>query len=63
MERKPLMPLKMMLPIGLLLIAGTSIINRFVVVLPDFATGSLMGIGIGLMIVSIIKQNRAKASA
>ena len=61
--RKPLLPVKLFIPIGLLLTCGTSLINKFIMPLPDFIIGALMGMGIGLMIVGLIKLKRANASA
>jgi len=46
--------LGILLAAGLLLIAFTQILTRFVS-LPDFVKGALTGIGIGLEIIAIIK--------
>jgi hypothetical protein len=42
------------LVVGLLLIALSQIMGRYII-LPDFAKGALMGIGIGLEIIALIK--------
>jgi hypothetical protein len=62
MEDRKIMPVKLFAPVGLLLICGSNLVNRFITPMPDFVMGSLMGIGIGLMIMSIIKFKRSKAT-
>ncbi|MDP9079421.1 MAG: hypothetical protein M3O71_18470 [Bacteroidota bacterium] len=52
---KSIIPLKFMLPVGLLLLAASFILKHFFI-LPDFVDGFLKGIGIGIIFISLIKQ-------
>ncbi|HTH81826.1 MAG TPA: hypothetical protein VL490_02750 [Mucilaginibacter sp.] len=53
---------KWFVPIGLLLIFGVTLIDRFITPLPDSSKGLLMGAGIGIMIVGLIKQRQLKSA-
>ncbi len=61
-SKKQQWPLKFFIPAGLLIVTTTSLINRLVIHMPDFLTGTLMGAGIGLMIVSLLKYKRPDAA-
>lgn len=53
---------KLMLPFGLLLVAGVPLAERLTgTALPDGAKGFLIGLGIGLMIVALIMQKFKKS--
>ncbi|WP_377166306.1 hypothetical protein [Mucilaginibacter terrae] len=56
---KPIMPLRFLLPIGLLLMAASFILKRFVA-LPHFANGTLMGVGIGIIFLSLVYYANTK---
>jgi hypothetical protein len=56
---KPVIPLRFLLPIGLLLISASFIINHFVVI-HDFAHGLLMGVGIGITFLSLVYYANTK---
>lgn len=51
---KPLIPLKFMLPVGLFIIALSFILTNFLNI-PDWANGFLKGLGIGIIVISLIK--------
>ena len=55
------LPLKyrLMLPLGLLLISASMIVAHFFKI-EDSYRGGIIGIGIGLIIISMIKQRRLK---
>ena len=52
---KPILPLRFVLPVGLLLLFGGLLLNNFHLV-PDFASGFLIGLGIALVVGSFIKK-------
>ena len=58
---KPIIPVRFLLPIGLLLLSASFILKHFFV-LPDFADGFLKGIGIGIIFISLIRQWYLKQS-
>ncbi len=55
MYKKPLMPLKLIAPTGLLLLSASFFIKHFIAI-ADFADGLLKGIGIGMILFSLINQ-------
>jgi hypothetical protein len=52
---KPIMPLRFILPIGLLFLFVGLLLNNFHLV-PDFASGFLIGLGIALAVGAFIKK-------
>lgn len=46
-----------LIPIGLMISGATHIVSHFIT-MPDFVRGSLIGIGIGIMILAFIKPRR-----
>ncbi|SHN11620.1 hypothetical protein [Mucilaginibacter sp. OK098] len=58
---KPLIPVKFIIPLGLLLLSASFILKQFFV-LPDFADGFLKGAGIGIILIAFIKQWYVKQS-
>jgi hypothetical protein len=63
MEMKNLPPLRvrMLVPLGLFLIAIPFLINNYIKI-PDFFRGLMMGLGIGLDILGIVQLRRFKMS-
>ena len=59
MYNKPLLPIKLMAPIGLFLLSAGILIKHFAAV-PDFIDGFLKGIGIGMIFFSLVYQWYAK---
>jgi hypothetical protein len=51
---KPLIPIKFILPLGILLLAAGFIVKAFFNI-PDYIHGFLIGAGIGIILLSIIK--------
>jgi len=58
-HKKVLKPELRLVAIGLLLVTMPFLINDWIPV-PDFVRGALMGIGIGLEIIGLIRINRRK---
>lgn len=58
-SKKPLIPARLLLPIGLLLVALPMLINDFIKV-PDFLRGLFMGIGIVLEIAGFVKLKKTQ---
>ncbi|NCD69378.1 hypothetical protein [Mucilaginibacter agri] len=56
---KPLLPVRFLIPIGLLIISASFVVKHFAAV-PDFADGFLKGIGIGILVLSLIFLSRSK---
>ncbi|MDB5124353.1 MAG: hypothetical protein JWP94_2482 [Mucilaginibacter sp.] len=50
---KSLIPARLLIPIGMLVVVTPSLVNHFIAV-PDFFRGLLMGAGIGLEIYGLI---------
>ena len=57
----PILTYRLLVPLGLLFIVAGLLVNHFTK-MPDFYQGGLMGVGIGVMIVSLIKQLPFKRS-
>lgn len=51
----------MLIPLGLLIIAGSSIISHYFP-LNDFINGSCKGIGIGIMLFALIDRKRTASA-
>ena len=51
--------LQLLLPIGLLIVCCTPLLNHYMP-LPDFLSGFLQGVGLGLMLVVLIKKWKLK---
>jgi hypothetical protein len=60
--RKLPFPERLFVPIGLLLVTVPFLVNDWVPV-PDFLRGALMGLGIGLEIIGIIKLKKMSREA
>lgn len=58
---KPIIAVKFIIPIGLLLLSTSFIIEHFFIV-PDFFDGILKGVGIGIILLALIKQGSVKRS-
>ena len=56
---KPVLPLRFLLPIGLLILSAGLMLRHFAT-LPDFANGLLMGVGIGILVLSLIYKGKVK---
>jgi hypothetical protein len=56
---KPVIPLRFLLPIGLFLLSASFMVKHFVT-LPDFANGLLIGVGIGIIFLSLIYYANTK---
>jgi hypothetical protein len=54
-DMKPILPLRFVLPVGLLLLFSGLLLNNFHLV-PDFASGFLIGLGITLAVAAFIKK-------
>lgn len=54
--------LRLMLPLGLLLISASMVVSHFFNI-NDSLRGFMVGVGIGLMITSLIKQRKMKRLA
>jgi hypothetical protein len=59
---RPVIPIRFLLPIGLLLLPASFIIKRLFNI-PDFADGLLYGIGFGIIILSLIRKSKSKQTA
>jgi len=57
-NRKSLMPVKVMIPLGLFITTSTFLISHDWVKMPDFLQGGLTGVGIGIMLAGLIKLKR-----
>ena len=53
-NRKLTIAQRMLIPLGLLLVCGTSLISHYWIAMPDAIKGGLMGFGIGLEIMGVI---------
>ena len=64
-NKKALIVQKVLIPLGLLLVAGTSLTGHYWVAMPDAVKGGLMGFGIGLELMGVIvffkKRNKGPA--
>jgi len=58
--KRPLIPEKAFIPLGLFIICGTFLVSHDWIKMPDFVTGSLMGLGIGLEIMGVINLKKAR---
>ncbi|MBA3827968.1 MAG: hypothetical protein H0X33_03440 [Taibaiella sp.] len=54
---KPILSYKWAIPIGLLISSG-SLMLRFFVSVPDFVSGILQGVAVGIMLVALVKKRR-----
>ena len=61
--KKPLIPVKLFVPIGLLLLVSPTVLKDISIVLPDFFRGTLMGLGIALEIIGGIMLIKSRNSA
>jgi len=56
---KPVLPLRFLLPAGLFILSAGLMLRHFAT-LPDFANGLLMGVGIGIIFLSLIYMGKVK---
>jgi hypothetical protein len=56
---KPVLPLRFLLPAGLFILSAGLMLRHFAS-LPDFANGILMGVGIGILVLSLIYTVKGK---
>ena len=59
--RKPLLPLRLVLPIGIMLFSGSFVLKYFGLI-TDFVNGLMLGLGIGMIAGSLIKKWHLKRS-
>jgi len=59
-SKRSLMPERALIPLGLFIICGTFLVSHDWIKMPDFVTGSLMGLGIGLEIMGVINFKKAR---
>ncbi len=50
--------IRLYIPVGLLLVCGSTLINHLIMPLPDAVNGFITGAGIGLLIMGLIKQRQ-----
>ena len=61
--KKPLITVKLFVPIGLLLVVLPTVLKDISIVLPDFFRGTLMGLGIALEIIGVVMLLKSRNSA
>lgn len=59
---KPVLPLKFLVPIGLLLLSASFILKHYTQ-LPDVADGFLKGLSIGILFLSLVTYAKGKSAA
>jgi hypothetical protein len=61
MNNLPPLRVRIFVPLGLLLVIVPSLVNHYILI-PDFLRGLIMGLGIGLEILGVIKLKEHKTS-